>query len=278
MSMTLGAALLSGCSIGGMLAAATPGRVDRIADLAYGDDPRHRLDVYRPQGDGAAPRPVVLFIYGGSWNSGERETYRFVGRALAARGMVAVVADYRLFPQVRYPEFLRDGALAFAWTRREIGAHGGDPGRVFVMGHSAGGYNAAMLALDGRWLGERGLEPAMIAGLIGLAGAYDFLPIGNPDVKPVFFHPDYPAGSQPVAYATRLPMPVFLAAATTDPLIDPQRNTVQLARLLRDAGTSVTERLYDRASHATLIGAFSGPLRWVAPVLDDVDAFIAGLR
>jgi acetyl esterase/lipase len=272
----LAALPLSGCSWGSALASATPADAREIGGLAYGDDPRQRLDLHVPAGASAgAPRPVVLFFYGGSWNRGDRRDYRFVGRALASRGFVVAVADYRVYPQVRFPAFLQDGALAVAWLRREVAAHGGDPARLFVMGHSAGAYNAAMIALDPRWLGEVGLAPAALAGFVGLAGPYDFLPIGNPEVKPVFFHPDYPPGTQPIAHARGFARPVFLGAAETDALVDPRRNTAQLARLLREAGTPVTERHYPRAGHATLVAAFAGPMRWVAPVLDDVAAFVA---
>jgi acetyl esterase/lipase len=275
----LAALPLAGCSWGGALAAATPADAREHLDLAFGDDPRQRLDVYTPAG--AAPaggRPTAVFFYGGSWNRGSRADYRFVGRALASRGVVAVVADYRVYPQVRYPDFLRDGALAVAWTRRGIAAYGGDPARLFVSGHSAGAYNAAMLALDPRWLGEVGLGPDALAGFVGLAGPYDFLPIGNREVQPVFFHPDYPKDSQPIDHTRGARRPVFLAAAPGDRLVDPERNTAQLARRLREAGTPVVERRYARANHVTLIGAFAGPLRWVAPVLDDVAAFVADPR
>lgn len=268
---------LAGCSWTGVLAAATPSDAREHADLPFGDDPRQRLDVYVPAGQPpAAGWPVVVFFYGGSWNGGSRSTYRFVGRALASRGMLAVIPDYRVYPQVRYPEFLRDGARALSWTCRQLGGYGGDPARLVVAGHSAGAYNAAMLALDPRWCAEAGVPPGALAGFCGLAGPYDFLPIGNPDVKPVFFHPDYPAGSQPIDHARGFERPVFLGAATSDSLVDPQRNTVQLARRLREAGAPVTERLYGRANHITLVGAFAGPLRWIAPVLDDVTAFVAG--
>ncbi len=270
----LAAAPLAGCSWGGALAATTPADVRVGEGLAYGDDPRQRLDVVAPAATPAGGAPVAVFFYGGSWNSGERADYRFVGRALASRGIVCVIPDYRVYPQVRYPDFLRDGARALAWTRRGIRAHGGDPARVFVAGPSAGAYNAAMLALDPRWLGETGLAPDALAGLVGLAGPYDFLPIENRAVRPVFHHPDTPPDSQPIRHASGFGRPVFLGTAATDPLVDPQRNTAQLARRLREAGTPVVERVYPRASHATLVAAFAAPLRWVAPVLDDVAAFV----
>ena len=146
--------------------------------------------------------PVVVFFYGGSWNTGDRAQYRFVGAALASRGVLTLVADYRLYPEVRYPDFLKDSAAALAWGLENSDRLGGNPRRVFVMGHSAGGYNAAMLALDARWLRPLGHAPAELAGWIGLAGAYDFLPMTNPDTRPVFFHPNYPPHTQPLEFAS----------------------------------------------------------------------------
>jgi acetyl esterase/lipase len=252
------------------------GGFKEAADIAYGPLARQKLDLYTPTT--AAPPggwPVVVFFYGGSWNSGERAEYRFVGTALAAKGVLTLVADYRLYPEVRYPEFLRDSALALRWGLTEAKRLGGDPKRVFVMGHSAGGYNAAMLALDGRWLAEAGHAPSELAGWIGLAGPYDFFPTDNPDAQPVFFHPDYPANAQPIEFGTTRGRPAFLGAPVNDTLVSPTRSTEALAKKLQAAGTPVTLRLYERPSHATLIGAFGAPLRFIAPVLDDVTSFIA---
>ena len=243
--------------------------------IAYGPLARQKLDVYAPTS--AAPHggwPVVVFFYGGSWDSGDRAEYKFVGTALAARGVLTLVADYRLYPQVRYPEFLRDSALALAWGLSEAPRLGGDPQRVFVMGHSAGGYNAAMLALDPRWLAATGHAPADLAGWIGLAGPYDFLPSEIPVVRQVFFHPNYPPMAQPMDFGASKGLPAFLAAPVNDKVVNPTRSTQALAAKLQAAGTPVTLKMYERASHATLIGAFAAPLHWVAPVLDDVTAFI----
>jgi acetyl esterase/lipase len=217
---------------------------------------------------------VVVFFYGGSWTDGERGDYRFVGTALAGRGVLTLVADYRLYPEVRYPEFLNDSALAAAYGLEQAAALGGDPKRVFVMGHSAGAYNAAMLALDPRWLKSAGHAPRELAGWIGLAGPYDFLPMSNRLTQPVFFHPNYPAGSQPVDYAAKDSPRAFLGAALSDNLVDPQRNSVGLATRLKTAGAPAELRLYERVNHVTLAAAFAWPLRWLAPVLDDVVAFI----
>lgn len=269
--------LLAGCSGIGMLNAVTPSSSYTLnADVAYGTHPRQKLDIYRPTGTRPATGwPVVVFFYGGSWNDGARGDYQFVGEALAARGVVTLVADYRLYPEVRYPDFLSDSAQALAYGFDQVARLGGDPKRMFVMGHSAGGYNAAMLALDARWLMAAGYGPDKLAGWIGLAGPYDFFPIVNPDAKPVFFHPNYPANSQPIGFTSPDAPRSFLAAPQDDLLVNPQRNTRQLAEKLQSKGVAVTLKFYPRASHTTLIGAFAWPLRWIAPVLDDVQAFIA---
>ncbi len=247
--------------------------------IAYGPLPRHRLDVYTPAAAGktapASGWPVVVFFYGGSWNHGERADYRFVGAALAERGVLALVADYRLYPEVRYPEFLRDSALALAWGLENGKRLGGDPRRVFVTGHSAGGYNAAMLALDSRWLAPTGHSAKdELAGWIGLAGPYEFLPLRPGPSRPVFFHPDYPPGTQPIDHVSRDSPPAFLAAPSNDKVVSPQRSTLAMASKLRDAGIAVELKMYDGISHALLAAAFAWPLRGLAPVLDDVAGFI----
>ena len=274
--ITMSIFLLSGCSATGALNAVTPSSSYTLtADVAYGPQARQRLDVYTPTA--VPPKtgwPVVVFFYGGSWNTGARTQYQFVGEAMAARGVMTLVADYRLYPEVRYPDFLNDCAQALAYGLDQAARLGGDPKRVFVMGHSAGGYNAAMLALDARWLKSAGHAPTELAGWIGLAGPYDFYPITNPDAKPVFFDPNYPPNSQPIAFTSSAAPRSFLAAAVDDKVVNPQRNTLQLAEKLKAAGVPVTVKLYPHASHSTLIGAFAWPLRWIAPVLDDVQAFI----
>lgn len=254
-----------------------PGGPVLEAGVAYGPHPRQRLDIYHPTGEAPAGGwPVAVFFPGGSWNRGERADYRFVGEALAGRGVLMLVADYRLYPEVRYPDFLADCAQALAFGLDEAGRLGGNPKRVFVVGHSAGAYNAAMLALDARWLGARNHQPGELAGWVGLAGPYDFLPIRNPDVKPVFHHPDVPVDSQPIAHVGAGAPPALLVAALHDDLVNPQRNTVGLAQRLRTAGGEVTLRLYERVDHVTLAAAFARPLRWLAPVLDDVAGFVTG--
>ncbi len=275
-------ATLSACSALGFVNAVTPS--DTYVgkeNIAYGSGARQKIDVYapRPSDAGLSPvngLPVVVFFYGGTWTEGARADYRFVGEALAARGILTMIADYRLYPEVRYPEFLQDCAQAVAWARREAPKYGGDAKRLFVMGHSSGAYNAAMIALDARWLNAAGLSPSALAGWIGLAGPYDFFPMTNVEAQPVFFHPNYPANSQPIDFASRASPRSFLGAPTDDNVVNPERNTRQLAEKLRAVGVPVTVKLYPHAGHATLIGAFARPLRGLGPVLDDVVAFVHG--
>ncbi|MFJ5298341.1 alpha/beta hydrolase [Pseudomonas sp. NPDC088368] len=268
--------LLMGCSPLKVLNAFTPGGTfTRTADLGYGSDPRNRLDIYTPV-DAPADAPVVVFFYGGSWNSGSRTDYSFVGEALASRGIVAVLADYRLYPQVHYQGFLDDSARAVGWTRQHIREYGGDPDRLYVMGHSAGGYNAAMLALDPKWLATVGMKPSMLSGWIGLAGPYDFLPIENPEVKPVFYFPNSPPDSQPINHVSAASPPALLMAAKDDTLVNPERNTGGMAKQLRELGVPVRELYFSKPGHATLVAAFSRPMRGLAPVLDEVVRFVHG--
>lgn len=268
------ATLLAACSPIKVLNALTPtSTFTKTSSLAYGDDPRQKLDIYRPV-TALPDAPVVVFFYGGSWNSGSKDDYGFVGEALAARGIVVVIADYRLYPQVRYPRFLQDGAQAVAWAYQHSAEYGGDPRKLYVMGHSSGAYNAAMLALDPQWLAGVGLSPSVFKGWIGLAGPYDFLPIENRDVRPVFFYPDSPPDSQPINHVSQSAPPSLLIASVDDNLVNPKRNTGGLAKKLRAAGVPVEEFYFTRTSHATLVASMSRPLRWLAPVLDRVTAFI----
>ena len=236
-------------------------------DVAYGAGPRRMLDVYRPTTLPAdAKAPVVVFVYGGSWREGSRHDYRFIAEALTAHGIIVVIPDYRVFPEVSYPGFVDDTAAAVAWTVREIERYGGDAGRVFVTGHSAGAYNAAMVAFDPRWLRPYGLVPTQLRGFVGLAGPYNFLPIQDAGVKDVFHWPATPPDSQPIAHVTPQSIPALLIAARKDSFVDPAQNTLAMAAKLKAAGVDVAVDLHDHVDHVTLVGAMARPLRFLAPV------------
>ena len=267
-------ALLTACSGADLLNATVSTDSYRRTDaLAYGAGPRQLLDVYQPAEE-IRNAPMVVFFYGGSWSSGERADYRFVGEALASRGIVALVADYRLSPAFRYPAFVQDSASAVRWAVDHAAEFGADARRIFVMGHSAGAYNAAMVALDARWLAGVGLAPARLAGWIGLAGPYDFLPIGDTQTRVAFDWPQTSADSQPIIHASRASPPALLLAPAEDRVVDPQRSTVAMAARLRAIGVRVESELFTGVSHVTLLASMAQVLRSRAPVLARVAGFV----
>ena len=245
----------------------------RIASaLPYGAGPRRKLDIYAPATGPNPPanRPVVVFFYGGSWASGHREAYAFVGRALAAQGFVVIVPDYRLVPEVRFPGFVEDGAAAVGWARNHASDYGGDPARIVLVGHSAGAYIAAMLAIDNRWLGMS--RPA-IRGFVGLAGPYDFAPFDLAVTKTTFGKWPSVEETQPVALVQAGAPPALLAYGEEDTTVAP-RNSLALAEKLRARNVPVEIRAYPRLGHIGIAKAIALPFRGQAAVVADITAFV----
>jgi acetyl esterase/lipase len=244
-------------------------------DIPFGPGPRQRMDVYRPAG-AAGPTPVLVFFYGGAWQYGDRADYRFVAASLAQSGVVVAVPDYRLYPEVRFPAFVEDGALAVAQMRQIAAAHGGDPARLFVAGHSAGAYIAAMLAVVPGYLGAVGLARTDLAGAIGLGGPYDFLPIVGADIKLVFASAnDDLRRTQPIFHADGGNAPLLLLHGERDLTCYP-RNALALAARVRAAGGSAHARIYRRVGHIGIVLGFAPLLRFRAPSLSDTLRFISG--
>ena len=241
-----------------------------VTQAAYAPGPRGGMDVYRP----AHPAgPLVVFLYGGSWKTGDRGMYAFVARPLARRGAVVVVPDYRVFPEVRFPGFVDDNAAAVAWALAHAAELGADPARVFVVGHSAGAYDAALLAVDPGYLARAGASRDRLAGVVGIAGPYDFLPSNDPDVIPVFGAGNVPANDV-VAHVDGRAPPLLLLHGDADTTVRP-RNTESLVRRVRAAGGVVDSRIYPGVAHVGIITAFAPLFAGRAPVLDDVWAFIS---
>ena len=265
-------ALLPGCSPLALANALTPrGAVETREGLRFGDGPRDRLDLHAPAG--LPPEaPLLVFFYGGGWRSGAREDYPFVARPLAGLGLLVAVPDYRLFPEVRWPGFVEDGARAVRWLLDGPGA--GRP--VFLMGHSAGAFIALALATDPRWLGPgRG----RLRGAIGLAGPYDFQP-DEPDYRAIFA--PAPGGRARAAPADAARMaggpPLLLLHGLDDDTVAPERSR-ELARLARAAGVPVRLVEYPGVGHVGILAALAAPVRALglagAPVLEDLRAFLA---
>ncbi len=198
----------------------------RISDIAYVnpntpgfDTERHQLDVYQPRRKSTEKRPVVVFIHGGSWNSGSKNIYWFVGRRLAKQGVVAVIINYRLAPNVAVPAMADDAARAVQWTQQHIADYGGDPDRIFVMGHSAGAGLAALLATDNTYFSRLGVATNPIKGAIlddpaGL-DMYDYLkkmayPNDEQYLIPFGKNPDVWRAVSPMYHVSKASPPMLL--------------------------------------------------------------------
>ncbi len=249
-----------------------------LANQLYGRGPRQALDIWVP-GDAQRGdrRPVVVFFYGGGWNSGDRASYGFAGRALAGQGFVVVIPDYRLAPKAHWPDFLHDSAAAVAWTHAHIAGLGGDPDRIALMGHSAGAYNGAMLALDPQWLRAAGSDPAILRGVAGLAGPYDFLPLEKGGFADKAMGKVRPAEkTQPIGCARGDAPPLWLASGDADSVVR-ARNSQNLAAAVERAGGTATLRIYPGVGHSGIVMALAAPFRGRAPVLDEASDFLRGV-
>ena len=267
--------LLAGCSPFLYLNAFSPAEQAREdIDIAYSALPRQRLDVFVPVKPQARPAPVVVFFYGGGWDSGSKEDYRFVGRTLAAHGFVAVIPDYRVYPEVVFPAFIEDAAAAVAWAFGHASQFNGDPTHVFLMGHSAGAHIAAMLALDDGYLQAQGNSPRQLAGWIGLSGPYDFLPLQSRRLMKIFGDPA-PRSTQPIEFVSTMAPPALLISGDADTTVLP-RNTHRLAAQLRGAGITVREIIYPDVGHGRTVAAFS-TIADGLPVVDEVSNFLTDM-
>lgn len=267
-------ALAAACSPLGALNALGPrdrGAGRAAKGLPYGDDPRQTMDVYAPAG--ATDRPVLVFFYGGGWDSGSKDLYGWAAQALAARGFVVFLPDYRVVPQVRFPRFIEDAAAATARAGDLAAAYGGDARRLGVLGHSAGAHLAMMIALDRRYMAAVD-QPALIRAAAGLAGPYDFLPFDVAASRNAFGRAPDPTLTQPVTFARADAPPLWLAHGTADTVVHAEDTTILNDRM-RAVGGRSEAKLYPGLDHADLIATFSPLFRKKAPVLDDLVAFFA---
>ena len=245
-----------------------------VRGVSFGTDPRQKLDVYVPAKVAPGARlPVVIFFYGGGWVAGERGDYGFAARAFAARGYVAIVPDYRLVPQVRFPAFIQDGALAVKWARDHAAEFGGDPARIAVSGHSAGAYIGAMLTLDQHYLRDIGVDPRTIRAAALLSGPYDFYPWTEMRGRDAMGQWPRPAETQPISFARADAPPMLLIHGTADTVVRPY-NSERLAAKLTSLGAPVELRLYPGKSHVDTIKSLSPALRGSTPALADAIAFL----
>jgi acetyl esterase/lipase len=245
-------------------------------DLAYGADARQTLDVYRPEG--AQQAPVMVFWYGGSWQQGSKDYYRFVGQSLARRGFVAILPDYRLAPDHPFPAFVEDAASAVRWARDHAEKFGGDPNRIYISGHSAGGHSALMLALDPQYLDVVGLAPSDLAGVVSLAGPTGLENLRGEALKGVFPRAIPDDAFSPVALAVRhaeMAPPILLMIGLDDDVVYAS-SVARLADAIRSGGGSVTVKAYPAVGHIGLMLGFAPPFEGISRAVDDL-ARLAGL-
>ncbi|HYC68431.1 alpha/beta hydrolase [Brevundimonas sp.] len=269
------AALAAACSPLGALNALGPRDrgVRRVArGLPYGDDPRQRMDILAPTATPVRPWPALVFFYGGGWDSGARSQYGWAAHALAARGFLVAMPDYRIVPQVHFPAFIEDAAAATSRVGAIAGGYGADPARLAVIGHSAGAHLAMMIALDRRYMAAAG-APDLIRAAVGLAGPYDFLPLDVPASINAFSRAPDLTLTQPVTFVRADAPPLWLGHGMDDTLVEP-RDTTVLCERMRAVGGRCEAKLYPGLDHADLIATFSPLFRNKAPVLDDVSAFL----
>jgi acetyl esterase/lipase len=268
-----------GCTKFQMLNATVPAwGYHRTANIAYGPDPRQSLDVYVPCNN-PDHAPVVVFFYGGYWRYGSKTDYRFVGQALASKGFVAVLPDYRLYPQVKFPAFVEDGAVAVRWTRDHVREFGGDPSRIYLMGHSAGAHTCALLALDRHYLHDAGVDRSIVRAVAGLSGPYDFVP--GPDTGPIFgMTPDDTRAdpiTQPMTFVNHVAPPFLLLHGHYDQVVRPD-NSLRFAAALQQAGVDARAVIYPNLGHAGVAQALAWSFRWRGPVLNNVVDFLHAHR
>ena len=223
-----------------------------LRDIPYGTGPRQRLDIFLPSQPVHHPMPVLLFMHGGGWTIGRKEWCGFMAPPLLSLPAIFVSVGYRLIPAVAYPDPLRDCIAALAWVSDHIAAHGGDRGRIFVGGHSAGGQIAALMTLRTDLLAEAGLTAESIAGCFCLATTFNRRMI-NPANAPDHVQPepaDVIAPGSPLALANQATRPIFIAWGTND---DPrlERTGSQMVAALRAANCPVETLLLPGCDHFT---------------------------
>lgn len=260
LAVLLSCTLLSGCATDALLTPLNWSRSSEIEerlDLAYGDEARQRLDVYRSRH--AQNAPIILFWYGGSWQRGSKDYYGFVGATLAEHGFVAIVPDYRLAPDHPFPAFVSDAASAVRWARDHAAELGGDADRIYLSGHSAGGHSALMLALDPRYLRAVDMEPRQIAGVISLAGPTGLENLRGENLAGVFPLDIPDSRFSPIALASqRASMaPPFLLMTGLDDDVIYASSVDRLAGAIRAGNGSVSVVTCPGVGHVGLLLGFS---------------------
>lgn len=261
---------LSACSPLHAVNLVSPNSAEQRISHHFDEERGLELDIYLPA-QAQRPAPVVVFFYGGGWRSGSRGEYQFVGHRLAKLGLVAVIPDYRLYPDVQFPAFVQDGARAVRWVQENIRDFAGDPDRIFLAGHSAGAHIASLLHFDERYLQAEGDE-APHCGMVGISGPYDFAPLLGPTLNAIF--PAATQGdSQPVDFVDGSEGPVLLLHGLEDKTVKP-RNSARLANAATEAGGQASYIIYSERAHTGTLLSLAPIFDRLSPVPKDLSDFV----
>lgn len=272
----LGTMLTSACTQIGLSAINLPTHFNDITvtrNVSFGPDAWQKLDIYSPPSQAGKLLPVIVFYYGGRWEDGSKDDYRFVGSALAAQNYIVVIADYRKYPEVKFPAFVQDAAKSLAWVDTHINEYGGDHRAIHVSGHSAGAHIGIMLTVDPRYLKAEGKDRSkVIRDFVGLAGPYDFVP-DEKDLQDMFGPPAQYPQMQATTFIDGHQPPMLLLSGDKDQYVG-KINMDKVVAAIDKKGGRVQTHIYPGLDHIRLIANLSwiGPADY--PVLTDWMRFI----
>jgi len=241
-------------------------------NIAYGNHPRQCFDIYRPKPE-ADETMVIIFLHGGGWDSGEKEMYGFVGASLATSGFTTIIPNYRLFPDVAYPELMTDAALAYSWAHQMFVGSGRSKSRLFVMGHSSGAHMGALLTYDAEYLTSIATDTHPPDGFIGLSGPYGFDPTTHKRSKDIFAKVQQAEKVQPIHQVRPGAPPALLMHGKKDKTVL-MLNAIRMAEALNDVGSTAQAIEYANVGHTDLVLTLSKPFQHRAPVRDTITQFM----
>lgn len=272
--------LLSGCSSTGLFILNSGLKIgsehDVTADIQYGEETWQKLDLHVPTAkpDNETPdskKPVLIFFYGGGWDSGSKEMYYFVANSFAKRGYLVVIPDYAKYPDARFPVFMHDGAAAVAWVFNNISDYGGDISQVVVAGHSAGAHLAALLLSDQQYLEPYGIKARDVKGFAGLAGPYNFTPT-SPKLLDIFGPVENLPNMQVNTFIDGDEPEMLLLHGEADSTVGVE-NQIALTKKLKKVGVPVSSKVYPKVGHIKILMTLTPPLKGGVSTLDDMDTF-----
>jgi len=261
--------LLTACSPANLLNLVTPsGSFSKASDISYGTLERHTLDIYAPDKPRAGA-PIVMFTHGGSWTDGSKNLYKFFAEGLTSEGFEVVVPNYRLYPEVKYPGFIEDTALAASFTAMRY------PDRPLVLiGHSAGAYNTLMTILDERYFRELGVDMCRtISGVVSMSAPTGIIPLAEEPYITIF--PDrFTKTDAPLNIVKSATPPILFLHGGDDNTVYP-RNSSELADKIVARGGQAEVKLYPKLNHTDVVKVMSRHFDGGSELKSDLVDFLA---